>query len=117
MKYSLTKSLTDPLNLASVRERCVKNVLDLIILRAIEQSPKYGYDVIGHIYKTFHVLLSPGTVYPFLDEMERHGILACTVTGKKRVHMLTKKGKNLVENIGSEYMKVHRTLNLNATED
>jgi DNA-binding PadR family transcriptional regulator len=91
----------------------VKNILDLVVLKAVDGGAMCGYDVIGYVHDTFHVLLSPGTVYPLLEAMEKHGILESELRGKKRYYILTKNGREAAEVVASEYMKVHRKLSLN----
>jgi len=107
---------TSPLNPEMIRERCVKNILDLVILKAVDGGSKCGYDIIGHVHNTFHVLLSPGTVYPLLEAMAQQNILQSALKGKKRFYTLTKEGKELVKAVTSEYMKVHSILNLDTGE-
>jgi len=94
----------------------VKNILDLVILKTVQEAARCGYDIIGHIHNTFHVLLSPGTVYYLLNAMEQQGILVTELRGKKKYYTLTREGNDVLEAVASEYMKVHHRLNRNTGE-
>jgi len=93
-----------------IRERCVKNALDLIILKTLEEEPKGGYEIIAHIHNTFQVLFSPGTIYPLLEAMEQRGMVKRAVPSGKRFYTSTEKGRELSKRITFECMAVYRIL-------
>jgi DNA-binding PadR family transcriptional regulator len=58
-----------------------------------------GYDVMGFIHKEFNTLLSSGTIYSFLYSLERDGLIKGAYSRRKRVYMLTEKGKNKIKTL------------------
>lgn len=80
-----------------LHRRAVKSFMDLLILVELTNSPMSGYDVIGLIQKKFGFLVSPGTVYSLLYSMERDGLIKGTHNQRKRVYVLTEKGKQNAE--------------------
>ena len=81
-----------------IRERIIKELLDLLILGSLSKSrsPMGGYDVILFIHRKFHVLVSSGTVYSLIYRMEREGLIRGMRERRKRVYVLTEKGKETV---------------------
>lgn len=57
------------------RPDIVKSHLEIIILSLLFEKPMCGYDLIKEIFGKYNVLLSQGTVYPFLYSMKEEGIL------------------------------------------
>ena len=87
--------------LSEMRERAVRSFLDVIILIILlnQNVPMGGYDVIGFIHRKFDILLSSGTVYSFLYTLERDGLIKGVDSRRKRVYMLTEKGKSKIESV------------------
>jgi DNA-binding PadR family transcriptional regulator len=55
----------------SALEKYVKKDLDIIITTIIDRSaPIWGYEIIRKIRENFGVLLSSGTLYPILHDLE-----------------------------------------------
>ena len=65
-----------------------------------------GYDVLGFIHKEFNTLLSSGTVYSFLYSLERDGLIKGASGRRKRVYVLTEKGKNKIETLSEVKPKI-----------
>jgi len=89
-----------------MNEKIVKSFLDLLILAKLRREPMSGYDFVTFINKDFHILVSPGTVYSTLVHMERDGLVRGTGTQRKRVYVLTNKGKETIEAILSSREKI-----------
>lgn len=87
--------------LREMRERIVKCFLDIIILTNLlnQNVPMGGYDVMSFIHKKFDVMLSSGTIYSFLYSLEREGVIKGAYIRRKKVYMLTEKGKNKIKTI------------------
>ncbi|MCP8315240.1 MAG: PadR family transcriptional regulator [archaeon] len=92
--------------LKKVRVKCVRGFLEVLILTTLREKEMSGYDLIGFIYKTFEVLLSPGTLYPNLNSLEQLGLIEARNCGRKKVYKLTSKGDSLCHSLSLEYMKV-----------
>lgn len=72
-----------------------KGVLKHIILYAVATlGNTYGYELRRYIAKMFnlHYIPSNGILYPTLHELEKEGLLASYISGRRRVYILTKKG-------------------------
>jgi len=79
--------------LEKMNERTVKSFIDLLILVHLRSGPVSGYDLITFIHRKFRILVSSGTVYSTLYRMERDGLIEGRGTQRKRVYVLTDKGK------------------------
>jgi len=88
--------------------RIVKSLLNAIVLAKLRErdSPMSGYDVITFIHKKFHIWVSLGTVYHLLYCMERDGLIKGSLSGRKRVYVLTEKGEETIKVILNAYEKI-----------
>jgi len=89
--YSVASLESEVLN--EMNKKIVQNFLGMIILMELRKGPLSGYDVISLIHKKFHMLLSSGTVYSYLYALERDGLVIGQHKRRKRVFMLTERGK------------------------
>jgi len=97
--------------LEDLRERTVKNFMDLLILAELNNSHVMsGYDVISFIHKKFHILMSSGTVYSVMYSLERNGLVEGRWNGKKRVYKLTNKGEETIKTIVNAHEKIQNVL-------
>ena len=78
-------------------ERLLNCFLDKVILNQIEKQALSGYDLITYIFKSYGILLSPGTVYATLYSLERDGLVRSSSRGRKKVFSLTERGKKTLE--------------------
>ena len=76
-----------------------KNFLDVLILLELEKGAMGGYDVIALVHKKFDILLSSGTVYSCLYFLERNGLIKGEWSTRKKVYVLTEKGKETIKTI------------------
>jgi len=86
----------------------VKSHLEIIILRMISVRPMCGLDLIKEIFINYNVLLSQGTVYPFLYSLKEEGILqAQFMKGNMRTkrYYSTVEGKQMIEKKLDEFIK------------
>jgi DNA-binding PadR family transcriptional regulator len=79
---------------AELRRRVIKNFLDIFILTEFPDRALSGYDVVGLVHKKFNILVSSGTIYSLLYSLERRGLIAGDVEGRKRIYRLTEKGEH-----------------------
>jgi DNA-binding PadR family transcriptional regulator len=80
-----------------LKERIVKNFADIIILKALREEPLNGYAVILLIHRKFNILLSPGTIYSFLYQLERKKLLEASFYQNARCYRLTEKGEEFLK--------------------
>jgi len=85
--------------LIEFEERIIKNSLDIIVLKAIKNEQRSGYNLLALIYKRFGILLSAGTVYSLLYSLERKGLIKATFNQKARCYVLTKIGEETLRAI------------------
>ncbi len=93
--------------------RFVKNYLDMIVLALILKRKMCGTDIIKSIQKSFGVLLSTGTVYPLLHDLEEKGLLDCEYGIRRRYKKKVYKAKDeqQVKNILIEHVQSNNILN------
>jgi DNA-binding PadR family transcriptional regulator len=82
--------------LDQIRERTVKNFMDVMILMELGKHQMSCYDIISSVNNRFHLLLSPGTVYSNLYSLERNGLVNGKRSQGRRVYTLTEQGRQTV---------------------
>ncbi len=89
-------------------EETIKNHLEIIILKMLSDKKMCGFDLIKEIYSRYNVLLSPGTVYPFLYTLEEKGILQIEpMKGNMRtkLYSVTEDGMHIFEKKLNEFIE------------
>jgi len=96
--------------LREMRERIVKDFMDIVVLAELRNGPMSGYDVIEFFHRKFNLLVSSGTVYTLLYSLERNGLIKgiWEKAGKKRVCTLTDKGEEKIKIIQDANEKIQR---------
>lgn len=96
-------------------QRLGRNVNELLVLAALEDGPKHGYqialDVEDESGGTFE--LQHGTLYPILHRLEKDGSIRgeWTEEGRRRkVYGLTERGRQRLRQQGSRLLEGFRTL-------
>lgn len=88
-----------------VVERFVKDDLELIVLSLIANAPMCGTDIIRTVHRHFNVLVSPGTIYPLLHELEEKKLLKCEEKVKMKIYRLVDGSEEKVRKILSEHAR------------
>lgn len=96
------------MKMKSIRERYVKQFLDIIILSALRNEPLCGFDIIQFLNKNFDVLLSAGSVYPILHSLEEKKFLKTKKDRRKIIYMITKNGKKTLDNMLKHFEESHK---------
>jgi len=77
-------------------KKIMKGMLDHVILKACEEKPYHGYELIKLIRKKYHVYFGPSTMYPLLNQLEELGFIksAWNLSGERpqKQYSLTVKG-------------------------
>jgi DNA-binding PadR family transcriptional regulator len=96
----------------ALHERCVKNVIDIIVLAILRDgNVKLGaYDLIAAIQDRFKVMVSPGVIYPKLFSLQREGLIKVEWRAKKKVYSLTDKGREMSEVFLESFIYVNTRL-------
>lgn len=85
------------------RRATVNSLLEYLILLNLEKVPLCGYDIMVLIYDRFHVMLSPGQVYPVIDSLAKNGIIQKQQDGRRVLLRLTSLGQSLLKTWKYEY--------------
>lgn len=83
----------------------VKSFLDVIVLAMLNGESVHGYKIIADLHRTFGVLLSPGTLYPLLYNLEATKLVDVREVKRKKLYRLTPKGRHRVSTILRSYKK------------
>jgi len=83
----------------------LKSFLDLIVLAMLNGNPVHGYMIIANLHRTFGVLLSPGTLYPLLYQLEAEKLIQVKEVKRKKLYALTPLGLKKVNQINMTYKK------------
>ena len=83
--------------LSEMRERLVKEFLDMLILMKLRQNTMSGYEIVKFIPKRFNLLISSGTMYYTLQCLERDGFIESTKGRRSRTYDLANQGEERVK--------------------
>ena len=82
-------------------QRLITSMLDVQLLRIIQNKPLWGYKIKKNIETFFDLKIRHSILYPTLNALEKSGFLTSqtqTKSGRARkVHTLTEKGKRYIE--------------------
>lgn len=81
--------------------RLILNLLDVHLLRIIQNQPLWGYKIKKDIEEIFNLKIRHGLLYPTLNDLEEKGFLKSqnqTKSGRARkVYTVTETGKKYIE--------------------
>ncbi|ADB57600.1 PadR family transcriptional regulator [Archaeoglobus profundus] len=77
------------------KDRQLKGILKLLILKELEKEEATGYDIIKRIGERAK-RPSPGSVYPILKELKENGFLNVRIDGRKKIYSLSDKGRKVL---------------------
>jgi DNA-binding PadR family transcriptional regulator len=75
--------------------------LQILLLIQLENSPKYGYEMLKDLKDEFGGVWEPktGTVYPALKSLEKKGFVKTQDTQEKDYYVITKKGRGIFKQL------------------
>ncbi len=81
----------------------ITNLVKFYTLLLLNESPKYGYEVMGELV-TRVGKISPSQVYPFFAELEKKKLIEVVERGEreKKKYKLTKEGKDTFKEVYSK---------------
>jgi len=92
-------------------ERLVKGNLELITLLFLEDGGESGYQILKDIAKYFHCILSQGTLYPLLYQLEKGNKIAKqNGKGREIVYSLTQETKKELKMKKENCLKAYQHL-------
>lgn len=84
------------------QEQLRRGGLDLAILLAVAQGPRYGLQIIRHLEQFTDLVVTEGTVYPILSRLSADGLLtaewnASDAPHPRKYYRLTDRGRKRLE--------------------
>lgn len=103
--------------MATKSERETENIDNLVsdfsrfyILTILYEGPAHGYQILSRFKKSVKKEISPSLVYPFLQQLERKGLVKHTLKPvgekEKKVFELTKKGRELTTGLFKRFSEL-----------
>jgi len=86
-------------------ERWIKGLAPLVALLSLRTREMTGYDLIKFIYQHFGVLLSPGTIYPILHQLQRNGLVAERVQGIRKAYAIAENGERALRDVRFAFVR------------
>jgi DNA-binding PadR family transcriptional regulator len=100
-KANALQHLHEPENatLKKLRQRVIREFLDIIVLSRLQQGNLSGYDIIIYLNNRFQTVVSSGTVYSLLYSMERQGLIEGIWDERKRAYRVSEEGSRMLEDL------------------
>jgi len=67
--------------------------LNFVVLKALSEGQKSGYDLMKYLDEHSGWKVSPGSIYPLLNSLLLHGDVTQKISGRKKFYSITPKGK------------------------
>jgi DNA-binding PadR family transcriptional regulator len=81
----------------NLEERIIRNFLDILIMKYLKVHPSSsGYEILRHLYETFEITFSPGTVYHAIYWLERTRLIAGARDNSGSTYCLTENGEEIL---------------------
>ncbi|MBU2497204.1 MAG: PadR family transcriptional regulator, partial [Nanoarchaeota archaeon] len=71
--------------------KSVKKELKTLVLALLVKSSKCGTEIQTEINKKFNLLISPGTLYPLLHDLNKEGLINCNIGIKTKTYGILNK--------------------------
>jgi|WetSurMetagenome_2_1015567.scaffolds.fasta_scaffold15028_5 DNA-binding PadR family transcriptional regulator len=100
-KANVLQHLREPENatLKKLRQRVIREFLDIIVLSRLREGNLSGYDIIIYLNSRFQTVVSSGTVYSLLYSMERKGLIEGVWDERKRAYRVSEAGCHMLEDL------------------
>ena len=83
------------------KRRFARDFLDVLVLRILQISPLWGYEIIYKIESDFGVKIGYGVMYPLLRSLEAGNLIKSRLEfkgkRKRKVYEITSRGAEIVE--------------------
>lgn len=94
-----------------ILEKLVKSNLELVTLLLLERNDKSGYQILKEIAQHFHCILSQGTLYPLLYQLEKENKLTKqNGKGREVIYSLSTETKKQLESRKENCLKAYQHL-------
>lgn len=79
-----------------------KGILEFCVLRVLEDTSLYGYDIVRQLRTLEVLVISEGTIYPVLSRLRKEGLLETYLKESsegpaRKYYQLTPRGKTMLE--------------------
>ena len=91
-------------------KKMVKDNLETILLALLQRKTMCGTEIIGTIHLKFHVLLSPGTIYPLLHSLDERGLITAKSYGKEKAYASVDSAKTKIEQLVDAQIQARKLL-------
>jgi DNA-binding PadR family transcriptional regulator len=91
-------------------KKIVKDNLETILLVLLQRKTMCGTEIIGNIHLKFHVLLSPGTIYPLLHSLDERGLISAKSYGKEKAYASVDSAKTKIDRLVDEQIQARKLL-------
>lgn len=96
-----------------------KGVLDMLVLKLLEQEPRYGYQLITNLKEKSNGIFSlkEGTLYPILYRLEDEGMIQSEWSGPegkqlpRKYYAITEKGRAALLQIAEIWNQISSGIN------
>jgi DNA-binding PadR family transcriptional regulator len=95
----------------------VNSLLEYLILNYLEKGKLCGYDIITLLHERFHILLSPGQVYPVIDSMTEQGLIRKEKQGRLVLLEASHLGESLLKAWREEFRAIQMQLSNPMSEE
>jgi PadR family transcriptional regulator PadR len=90
------------------QEQLRRGGLDLAVLLAVSEGPRYGLAIIQHLENFTDLVITEGTIYPILGRLTREGLLAAEwVEGEaphaRKYYRLTRQGARRLADMKAQW--------------
>lgn len=97
------------------KSQMMKGILEGCILKIIDKSETYGYEIVVQLQKYGFTDVKEGTLYPLLLRLEKKGLITATfkpspLGPKRKYYDLTEAGKEYVEGFYEVWNEVRQTV-------
>jgi PadR family transcriptional regulator PadR len=98
------------------RSQFLRGTLEGCILKIIEQSETYGYEIAEKLQKHGFSEISEGTIYPLLLRLEKNGMIdsikkESAYGPKRKYYSLTVEGQNEIREFYSIWCEIQNGIN------
>lgn len=86
----------------------LRGMLKIIVLKALDESPKNGYALMKYIEEASGHKPSTGSVYPLLESLKEKKLVSAKKKGRSKEYTLTAKGKKTLKEVQAMRKKCMR---------
>ncbi len=87
-------------------EHSLKKNIDIVIAALLYKEPMCGFDIIKTLVRRYNVVLSQGTIYPLLYNLEKEGLLRSEISknNKTKIYIPTEEGREKLRKMLVEHL-------------